>query len=80
MTIRITKPEVKDLIKRRLETGMFKDAEEVILEALRSSEPEQTRIGKERREAIERLRTFGKTYGLSLGDTTIRQLRHEARP
>jgi hypothetical protein len=32
VTIRITKPEVKDLIKRRLETGMFKDAEEVILE------------------------------------------------
>jgi hypothetical protein len=31
-------------------------------------------------EAIERLRNFGKTYGLSLGGTTIRELRHEARP
>jgi len=31
-------------------------------------------------EAIDRLKTFGKTHGLSLGGTTIRELRHEARP
>jgi hypothetical protein len=31
-------------------------------------------------EAIERLKSFGKTHGLSLGDMTIRELRHEARP
>ena len=31
-------------------------------------------------EAIERLRSFGKTHGLSLGGMTIRELRHEARP
>jgi hypothetical protein len=31
-------------------------------------------------EAIERLKTFGKTHGLSLVGTTIRELRHEARP
>ena len=31
-------------------------------------------------EAIERLKSFGKTHGLSLGGMTIRQLRHEARP
>lgn len=31
-------------------------------------------------EAIERLRNFGKTHGLSLGGMTIRELRHEARP
>jgi len=31
-------------------------------------------------EAIERLKSFGKTHGLSLGPMTIRELRHEARP
>jgi len=31
-------------------------------------------------EAIDRLKTFGKTHGLSLGGMTIRELRHEARP
>jgi hypothetical protein len=31
-------------------------------------------------DAIERLRTFGQTHGLSLGGMTIRELRHEARP
>jgi hypothetical protein len=30
--------------------------------------------------AIERLKAFGKTHRLSLGGTTIRELRHEARP
>ena len=31
-------------------------------------------------EAIERLKVFGKTHGLSLHGTTIRELRHEAHP
>jgi hypothetical protein len=34
MTIEITKPEVEALIKERLQTGAFKDAEDVILQAL----------------------------------------------
>ena len=33
-----------------------------------------------RDEAIERLKSFGKTHGLSLGGITLRKLRHEARP
>ena len=80
MTIQITRPEVEALIKRRLETGAFKDAEDVILQALRSSEREELGSTEKRREAIERLKTFGKTHGLSLGGITIRELRHEARP
>ena len=80
MTIQITRPEVEALIKRRLETGAFKDAEDVILQALRFSENEESRTREERHEAIRRLRTFGKKHGLSLGGITIRQLRHEARP
>jgi len=31
-------------------------------------------------EAIERLKSFGKSHGLSLGGMTIRELAHEARP
>jgi hypothetical protein len=31
-------------------------------------------------EAIETLKSFGKTHGLSLGGMTIRDLCHEARP
>jgi Arc/MetJ-type ribon-helix-helix transcriptional regulator len=80
VTIQITRPEVEALIKRRLETGAFKDAEDVILQALRSSEAGESGTEERRREAIERLRTFGKTHGLSLGGITIRELRHEARP
>jgi Arc/MetJ-type ribon-helix-helix transcriptional regulator len=79
VTIQITRPEVEALIKRRLETGAFKDAEDVILQALRSSEGERENE-EAKRAAIQRLRTFGKTHGLSLGGMTIRELRHEARP
>lgn len=80
MTIQITKPEVEALINSRLKTGAFKDAEDVILQALRSSESGERGTEEARREAIERLRIFGKTHGLSLGGMTIRELRHEARP
>jgi hypothetical protein len=37
MTIQITKPELEALINQRLESGGFKDAEDVILQALQSS-------------------------------------------
>ena len=80
MTIQVTRPEVEALIKRCLDSGAFKDAEDVILQALRSLESEEKGTRGERREAIERLRNFGKTHGLSLGGITIRELRHEARP
>jgi len=80
VTIQITRPEVEALIKERLQSGQFKDAEDVILQALRSSGTEAPQVEEQRDEAIERLRTFGKTHGLSLGGMTIRELRDEARP
>jgi hypothetical protein len=80
VTIQITKPEVEALINRRLETGVFKNAEDVILQALMSSESGETGSEEARRDAIERLRGFGKTHRLSLGGMTIRELRHKARP
>ena len=39
MTIQITRPEVEALINQRLHSGAFKDAEDVILQALQSSPP-----------------------------------------
>jgi hypothetical protein len=40
MTIKITRPELEALIQQRLRSGAFESAEDVILHALRSSEPE----------------------------------------
>jgi hypothetical protein len=37
MIIQITRPEVEALINQRLQTGGFKDAEDVVLQALQSS-------------------------------------------
>ena len=45
-----------------------------------AAKPKSSAPAKDVVEAIERLRVFGKTHGLSLGGMTIRELRHEARP
>jgi hypothetical protein len=45
-----------------------------------SGEPRPRVPSREVVDAIERLKTFGKTYDLSPGGMTIRELRHEARP
>ena len=37
MTIEITRPELEALINQRLQSGKFEDAEDVILQALRSA-------------------------------------------
>lgn len=79
MTIQITSPEVEALINHRLKTGPFKDAEDVILQAIKASEDDGHGVA-ERRSAIERLKKFGRRHGLSIGDITIQELRHEARP
>jgi len=59
MTIQITRADIEALINRRLETGLFKDAEDVILQALTSSETQSRVSGEQRREAIDRLMGFG---------------------
>jgi hypothetical protein len=51
-----------------------------IRSGIRSSESEARGMDEKRRQAIEQLRTFGKTHGLSLGGMTIRELCHEAHP
>ncbi len=44
MTIEITSPEVEALIQQRMKSGAFKNPEDLIRSALRSSEPD-TRSG-----------------------------------
>jgi hypothetical protein len=48
MTIQITKPEVEALINQRLKSGGFKDAEDVILQALQSSPSEPSKMPQTR--------------------------------
>ena len=55
MTIQITTPEVEALIQQRLRGGAFKDAEDVIRQALQSSPEPSSAIpsGKSLREVFE---------------------------
>jgi hypothetical protein len=61
MTIQITRPEVEALINQRLQSGAFKDAEDVILQALQSSPPPQPETQPDRslREVFEAVRGLG---------------------
>ncbi len=61
MTIQITQPEVEAIIQQRLNTGSFKDAEDVILQALRSS-PHATGTPARRESLID---LFAKVRGMA---------------
>ncbi len=76
MTIEITQPELEGLMVQRLSDGTFQDAEQVILEALRSS---AAQAEVDRKYAIARLKTFAQRHDLSL-NLTLHELREEARP
>lgn len=67
MTIQITKPEVEALINERLQSGVFKNAEDVILQALQSSpQPtSETPSAKSLLEVIEAARGLGE--GIDFG-------------
>ena len=54
--------------------------EEAALRPAAHGKPKSLPPAKDVVEAIERLKSFGKTHGLSLGGMKIRELRHEARP
>ena len=58
MNIQITKPEVEALINQRLQSGKFRDAEDVILQALQSSpsRPPAVDQAKSLREVFEAVR------------------------
>lgn len=64
MTIQINKPEVEALINQRLQSGGFKDAEDVILHALQSSSPNPPQTDAPPTKDIEEL--FAPLRGLNL--------------
>jgi Arc/MetJ-type ribon-helix-helix transcriptional regulator len=94
MTIELT-PEHERIIEHVIHSGAYHDAEDVISAALEALAEDLNNVGvtkarehgspesveaERRAAAVERLKTFGKTHGLSLGGMTLRQLRDEARP
>ena len=86
ITIEIA-PELREELARQAGThGMTIDAyaagllESAAHRPVASGRPQSTPPATEVIEVIERLKSFGKTHGLSLGGMAIRELRHEARP
>jgi len=73
-------PHGEQLVEAHLRTGRYHSPEEVVTRALETlAEKELPTVpAKDVVDAIERLKVFGKTNGLSLGGMTIRELRHEA--
>ncbi len=76
MTIEITKPEVEALINQRLQSGVFKDAEDVILQALKASPaaPAMCRVTPERslREVFESVKGVADEIDCSRNPSTGR--------
>ena len=44
MTIQINQPELEALIQQRLQSGAFRDVEDVLLQALKAYEPEEKTV------------------------------------
>jgi hypothetical protein len=67
MTIHITKPEVEALINQRLQTGGFKNAEDVVLHALQCSSPTAARTAEPAGIAVKDVtELFAPLRGLNL--------------
>jgi Arc/MetJ-type ribon-helix-helix transcriptional regulator len=82
MTIHLP-PQVERIVEDAVLSGRYHSAEDVVTEAVALWQTQRggaITASEQRREAIERLKTFGRRHGLSLGGMTIRELRDEARP
>jgi hypothetical protein len=88
MTITIDlAPELQaELVRQAEARGVGIDAyaasliEDAAYRGAASDRPPSPAPSREVLEAVETLRSFGKTHRLSLGGMTLRELRHEARP
>jgi hypothetical protein len=81
MTIQITRPEVEELINQRLRSGAFKDAEDVILQALQSSPPRGPLA--QQSDAADRHRTLEEVFAAVRGladDIDFRRSPSTGRP
>jgi len=68
MIIQINKPEVEALINQRLQTGAFKDAEDLVFQALQSSPPNAATIQQptDSSEAKTMFELFAPLRGLNI--------------
>jgi hypothetical protein len=66
MTIQITKPEVEALINQRLQSGGFKDAEDVVWQALQSPLEAVTKPPKNVGPAKDMVELFAPLRGLDV--------------
>jgi hypothetical protein len=91
MTIKIElAPELQAELARRAATqgvgvdayaaGLLEDAARLPIASAVADRSQSSPPSGEILDAIERLKSFGRTHGLSLGGMTIRDLRHEGRP
>jgi hypothetical protein len=77
VTIEIKKPELEQLIEKRLRTGQFRDVEELLTTAL-TKLSDDCRFDRDvRREAVQRMKDFSKQGKLRLGEPVTRELLHE---
>lgn len=79
LTIDITPELQAELIRQASAHGMALDLYAATLLEEAAHVPAAPKYHT-RKEAIEQLKTFGKTHGLSLGGVTLKELRQEARP
>lgn len=82
MTIRLN-AEQERLIQDAIRSGLVSTPEEALdqaLDAWRVRLPSQVAADDSVTAAIRRLAAFGKRHGLSLGDTTVKELLRESRP
>ncbi len=79
MTIQLS-PQIERVLREALVAGKYDSVEDVLAEAVDIWQRRRTQSEELRQSAIDRLRTFGKDHGLSLGESAILELRQEARP
>jgi Arc/MetJ-type ribon-helix-helix transcriptional regulator len=80
MNIEITRPEIESLIRQRLQSGAFANAEDVIVQALEASGHDAGRVFDKQRALAAGARIRELSKGLTLGGLTIRELIDEGRP
>lgn len=77
MTIEINKPELEALIQQQLGTGEFGNVEELISAALSKLSDDKRFDHEVRREAVQRMKEFGRQSRVSLDEPVTRKLLHE---
>lgn len=82
MTIEIRRPELERRVREEIQSGRFRDVDEMIDKALDAlCEKEQSpALDESTAAAVRRLATFGERHGLSLGGLSVKDLLYESRP